>query len=38
MGSRKLRSVIHGISCIIRMKLRTRQEHILDALLEVTNS
>ena len=31
IGSRKLRSVIHGISCIIRMKLRTRQEHIMEA-------
>ena len=31
IGSRKLRSVIHGISCIIKMKLRTRQEHIMEA-------
>ena len=31
IGSRKLRSLIHGISCIIRIKLRTRQEHIMEA-------
>ena len=29
IGSRKLRSLIHGISCIRRMRLRTRQEHIM---------